>query len=528
MPHKPGSTTAKLRVVFDASAKTDNGLSLNDLLMVGYLKQNNLFEILVRFRFYLVALNADIRKMYRQIVLDEQDRDFHRILWRSHSDSAEPIRHYRMTRVTYGIASSAFHSIRVLRELARIENNSIVSPVILRDFYVDDLLSGSSSIEEAKALQLKLVNVLEHGGFELRKWLSNSIEVNENVPGRLRETSVDFWLSDDAQSLATLGIMWNPLSDHFKFSINLLPLSSFTKRTLLGDISRIFDPLGWLSPFTVLSKLLLQRCWLRNLGRDEEFPFYVIRKWRNWREGLPLLEKLTIPRCIPLGAISSIQLHVFSDASELVYAASVYARIEHTNGHVHTQLLCAKTRVAPVKTISLPRLELCGALLAARLLNSVTTAFKETHFKIIETYAWTDSTIVLAWISDLPRKWTCFVANRVSQIQEIIPPNCWSHVISGENPADCATRGLLADELINLDLWWNGPNWLNQESSNWPRSKPVPDASTPEQRKQFIAVNTVVKGSDLIDIPRFSSYNRLLRSVAYLLRFVDRMRSKAK
>ena len=191
LPHhcvfKEDSTTTKLRVVFDGSAKTSNGLSLNESLMVGPVVQNDLFTILNQFRCKPIALSADIAKMYRQVELDAPDEDFHRLLWRSKKD--EKVKHMRMKRVTYGIASSAFHSIRCLKEVANRTNNHTVADALNNSFYVDDFLDGAKTITEARNLMKDLCTELSASGFELRKWTSSHPESTMELPLELRGTS---------------------------------------------------------------------------------------------------------------------------------------------------------------------------------------------------------------------------------------------------------------------------------------------------------------------------------------------------
>ena len=209
--HKADSTTTKLRVVFDGSAKTESGASLNDNLLVGPKIQDDLFNILNRFRFHRIALSADVAKMYRQVELDVPDRDYHRILWRN--NNSEPLQHLRMTRVTYGIASWAFHSVRTLHKIGDRESDVTTRQIIKRDFYVDDLISGASTIEEASLIQDNLIDDLRKGGFELRKWSSNKIQLVQRLSPDLRETKEILKFDDDESSIKALGIRWHPASE---------------------------------------------------------------------------------------------------------------------------------------------------------------------------------------------------------------------------------------------------------------------------------------------------------------------------
>ena len=176
------------------------------------------------------------------------------------------------------------------------------------------------------------------------------------------------------------------------------------------------------------------------------------------------------------------QLHVFCDASEKGYAAVVYVRTRNCHGKVKTNLLTAKTRVAPVKQLSMPRLELCAAQLGANLLRQISQALE-----VDDVFAWTDSTIVLNWLSKLHRAWNTFVANRVSNIQEIIPRQNWDHVPTLENPVYVASRGTTVALLLEDDLWWNGPSWLSTDEELWPHYRPI-NEEIPERREQKLAL----------------------------------------
>lgn len=221
LPHhavfKESSTTTKLRVVFDGSAPTSTGISLNDTLLVGPTIQDTVFDLLMRFRLYKIGFTADIAKMYRQIELAEDARDFHRILWRNNPN--DEIEHWRMTRVTYGIASSAYHSIRSLQESAKYTNDDLVKAKILKDFYVDDLLSGADSFEMAKRIQDGVNETLANCQFSLRKWISNEPKLIERLPEQLRGVE-PYQVDGESQTVKTLGVIWNHIDDQFHFTVS--------------------------------------------------------------------------------------------------------------------------------------------------------------------------------------------------------------------------------------------------------------------------------------------------------------------
>ena len=252
LPHhcviKDASSTTKLRVVFDASAKSASGVSLNDRLMVGPQLHKDLFGILISFRFHQVTLSADIAKMYRQVQPDEEDKDFHRVFRKNQNDTE--LKTYRMTRVTYGIASSSYHSIRPLKALTDSCTNSNLRLAINNDMYVDDLLRGASDVEHATQLQDEIIATLKTACFDIRKWTSSVSSLVERLPSSFR-------------------IKWSPLPDHFTFTVCLDKDFPNTKRKLLSEVTKLFDPLGWLSPTTTQLKSFLKTLWMDELTWDE-------------------------------------------------------------------------------------------------------------------------------------------------------------------------------------------------------------------------------------------------------------------
>jgi hypothetical protein len=519
------STTTAIRVVFDGSMATLSGQSLNDTLMLGPRNQGDLTDHIFRFRFHQVALSADVAKMYRQVSLDDEAKDYHRLLWRDSPDEA--IRHMRMTRVTYGVRSAGYHATSALQ--ASVDGDDVdprVATVVRRDFYMDDLMTGAESFQAAVALQDGLITALSGGGFPLRKWASSDTKLITRLPPDLRETrdSLDFFEED--YSIKALGINWFPTGDVFRFKVNFTPTDEPTKRQLLSDISKLFDPMGWLAPLIVRVKVLMQQTWTKGLAWEQTLPDDMLQTWRDISRQLPDLQTLEIPRSISTGPKKRIELHVFADASELAYAACVYSRVTHKDGSVTARLLLSKTRVAPVKTISLPRLELCAAHMAAKLVTMAREALEGTDFHISCCTAWSDSTIALAWIAAEPRRWKSFVANRVTAIQDVIPPERWRHVGTKDNPADHATRGLDVQELCELRLWWRGPAWLERDEQHWPTRTATTQAEVPEERPlRSCAAQTT---ETLIDPARFSNWNRLTRSLAYALRFIRNCRLKGR
>lgn len=516
LPHhaivKLCSSSTKLRVVFDASAKDSNGVALNQTLRIGPTIQQDLYSILLRWRKYQFALTADAEKMYRQIQVNVQHRPFQRILWRNANDE---IIEYELTTVTYGTACAPYLAVRTIHQLANDETNNFPTACerTLRDMYVDDFLSGGDTINETMSLQADMDHLFRRGGFNLRKWSSNSPKVLDHIPSNNREadTCLDVCRDD---IIKTLGVFWHTANDEFQFSVKISTTpTKLTKRTLLSDVARLFDPMGLLAPVVINAKLLFQSLWLKGLEWDDQLPPDVIHDWLTLREKLIYVTEIKIPRWLGTSkSIETTELHGFCDASNKAYAAVVFCRT-FSNGLYKVQLLTAKTKVAPIKRVSLPNLELCGATLLAKLLKKVQISMEIDS----QIFAWTDSTIVLDWIRSNIHKQT-FVANRISQILDHTKPSQWRHVRSSDNPADIASRGICPTQLKSHTLWWHGPPWLSCSTNSWPTL-----CTNHEETLQTVDVH-----ANLIDstegnlqylFEKFSSLDKLVRVTARCLQF---------
>ncbi|GFW03537.1 DUF1758 domain-containing protein [Trichonephila clavipes] len=321
LPHhavmKGDSVSTKLRVVFDGTCKPSNGNSLNSILGIGKMLQPDLFTILVKFRLNEIAFSADIQQMYRQILIDQEDQNFQRIVWRESNDS--PIREYKLCTVTYGTASAPYLATRCLFQtgLDLERDDPAVSSLIKESFYIDDLMAGAPSSEEAISLIKTLSNILEARGFHLRKWRSNSSEVLSRISSNWVGDSSNLEIHPDECSKA-LGLTWNSMKDIFIFNLKVNFPDNITKRSFLSQSARLFDPLGFLTPCTVSIKIFYQQLWLLKLDWDSPLPEALATKWKTFQKEFEQVCSIHIPRWIHT-ANQQITLHGFCDASELAY-----------------------------------------------------------------------------------------------------------------------------------------------------------------------------------------------------------------
>ena len=521
--HKEFSTTTKLRVVFDASAKTTSGSSLNDQFLVGPTVHSSLIDVLIRFRRHKIAMTTDVSKMYRAILLSKDQRDLHRFMWRE--DRTQPLRDYRMLRLTFGVSASSFAANMVLKQnaLNLQQKYPRAAKAALECFYVDDGLVGADSVEEAICLQDELQHLFSAGGFTLRKWKTSDATVKENIPLHLRDQDPTQLITYTEVLTRVLGVEWDATTDTFK---PLVPVSyepgPLTKRRLLSEVAKLFDVLGWCSPAIIIPKMLIQRLWEEHLNWDELVSATISTVWEKWISKFTELRQCSISRSYFPKEVNmvTVQLHGFCDASEGAYAGAIYTRGIDTKGIAHISLVVAKTKVAPIKRLTIPRLELCGALIMARLLKHTSTVL---NVPMGNVFAWTDSRVVLGWLRGDPRRFKVFVGNRVSEILELTPPSIWRHVSSKDNPADCASRGLYPDQLANHSQWWYGPDWLKQPENQWPVSTYEPTFVMDEERNtdtSRIVLRTGTQGNALSLLQRVSSYSRLIRVTSWIFRYV--------
>ena len=314
-----------------------------------------------------MSLTADISKMYRAVELADSDKDLHWYVWRS--DPNDSLNDYCMTCVTFGVSASSF-TANISVEQNAIDYSieyPIAAEVVKKEFYVG--LTGATKSKSALTLQQQLTELFSHGGFVLRKWNSN-----EKIPKELRDSHKVQTFHEAPIILRCSEIEWNVSADQFHLSITDSPSENpVTKRNLVSDVAKVFDALGLFSPIIIKMKIVLQHLWELELDWDDPVPDHILEIWSQWRRELLALTMVHTPRCYsPIGFTPmSVELHIFSDASEEAYTGVVYIHLIDSFGRVHTTPVMSKIRVAPVKCLSIPRLELCGAQLLTKFLCHV-------------------------------------------------------------------------------------------------------------------------------------------------------------
>jgi transposase InsO family protein len=517
---KPG----KLRIVFDCAAKYE-GESLNDKCWSGPDQNNKLLDVILRFREHSLAVTADIESMYYQVVVPVEDRDALRFLW---FDPAGNVVHYRMTRHLFGgiwCSSSSTYALR--RVLEDHEVDPLVCDTVKHAFYVDDCLKSVATREEVEIVVNDTKELLAKGGFNLTKFVVNDPDLLELIPSAERASEVKDLGS--CSSSRALGVRWNVECDTFFFEIDVCPEKVITRREILKVVASVFDPLGLVNPVVVTGKIILQEATRSKLTWDEKVPREIESKWLVWLQDLHDVSVLKVARCIKPNRFDEAvaELHHFSDASQSAYGCCSYLRLVNAQGQIHTALVMSKVKVAPIRSITIPRLELQAAVLAVKV---DVTLRKQLGLDLNPSYFWVDSEIVLKYINNENRRFLVFVGNRVSMIRESTEVDQWHFVSGKENPADLLTRGQRPHEL-DADTWFKGPKFLQTFKSEWKAMSCDLSMSgdDPEVKKdpKNVCCATAVFEDPLEKLSNhYSSWYKLKRGTAWLLRFVKCLKQR--
>ena len=525
----------KLRVVFDCAASFQ-GRSLNEELLQGPDLTNSLIGVLTRFRHEHIALMSDVEAMYHQVRVPDKDSDLLRFLWWPQGDLSQPLCEYKMVVHLFGAKSSpscANYALRRTAEDGKDRSSPEAVKTVLEHFYVDDCLVSTSSEKKATTLTKDLMALCESGGFRLTKWSSSSRKVLLSLPEQERAKEIkNLDLNRDELPMErALGVDWCIESDSFKFRINVKNMP-ITRRGILSVMSSIYDPLGFLSPFILLAKTIVQCLCQMKLTWDEEIPEDVANRWLAWLSDLSQFASFSVRRCVKpegFGPVTSAQLHHFSDASEKGYGVVTYLRIENSHGRVHCSFLLGKSRVTPLKPVTVPRLELAAATIAVKMDKLMK---QELRMDLKESVLWTDSTTVLRYIDNDGARFKTFVANRVSTIRENTRPAQWKYVNTASNPADHASRGMKAESFIRCQSWIEGPDFLAKSESHWPVlsdfSREISENDTEVKRTTNV---NFIKAVDSSTNPfsklihHYSDWHNLKKAIAWMVRLKELLRS---
>ena len=519
--NKPG----KFRLVMDAKAQS-HGIALNDLLLKGPDFVPALVHVLWRARLQKIGFVADIMEMFHQIHIRPEDRASQRFLWRGMRRTGEPDI-YEMNAMIFGAVSSPSQAQFVKNHNAKslVNINQNVIDAICMQHYVDDYVHCSKTVEEAIQLIKDVTQTQENGGFKLAKFISNSPEVMKSIPEEYRGVPREDGLE------RVLGVLWDLKSDEYIVSFEIPALMEWktinrapTKREILKAMMSVFDPLGICQPFMIKLKILFQELWRKKLDWNDFISNEYCKKWQNWLEEAASLKEIRIRRCYfpEVPSVSAAELHTFCDASDKGYAAVTYLRINHNEKH-YVAFVQAKSKVAPIKHLTIPRMELQACVMGHEIAQAVV---KEIGIPIVKKVFWTDSKIVKSWFTT-SQKLNAFVGARVTKIFEHEDTNVddWRWIPSALNVADLGTK----DQACYMQQWINGPEFLTHEECDWKFTMPE---LTEEELKclytevidQVFLGNINNSCACLPDLNRFSKFNRLVRATAYSMKMVKALR----
>lgn len=518
-PKKP----EKIRAVFDSSA-SHNGVSLNDVLIGGPDLTNNLLGVLMRFRKNSVAVTADIQQMFYCFRVREDHKDFLRFLWYKDNDFHKPLIEYRMNVHVFGNRPSPAVATFGLRKAVTFasKDNRDVEHFVKRDFYVDDGLTSLPTSEEAISLFRRTQQILSDGGnIRLHKIASNSQTVMQAFPQHdLAKDLKDLDLgNDDLPLQRTLGQSWDLLSDSFTFQVSD-DQKPITRRGILSVINSLFDPIGFLAPVTIKGK-----CFLRDLETsdwDHPIPDDKQSEWVAWRSSLQVLKEVRIRRTycsMSLDASDGVrkELHVFSDASENAVAAVAYLKTITATGKEEIGFVFGKSKLAPKHGNTIPRLELCAAVLAVEIYEVISEEL-EIGFDSVRFYS--DSKVVLGYIHNDKRRFYVYISNRVQRIRKSTVPEQWTYVPTHLNPADPGTRSVSAADIQN-SIWLVGPTSLmldNAVSEDYELQQPDNDKEVRPVITNLKTVGEEVSQGSLGShrFSKFSKWTKLVEAISRL------------
>lgn len=507
---------SKMRIVLDAAAEVE-GVSLNSRLLSGPNLIKPLQNVLMHFRTGEHGFTGDIKDMFPQISIRKEDQNFQRVMYHGTE--------YKMTAMTFGATCSPATAVYV-KDLNALEWGKEYPEARLEitdHHYVDDYLGSHDNEEKAIQLILDVIEVHRRGGFEIRNFVSSSQKILNEIPANLRLQTPIVNMDFEQQMEKVLGLWWEPLTDVFSFRCQYEVSTDIpTKREALRTLMRVYDPLGFVAQFVSRGRIIFQQVWRSGIGWDEKLPDEIYKTWKSWTIQLSQLNEVEVPRCLASALMRKerLELHIFTDASEDAIAAVAYLRCI-TDHAIHVSFVMAKTKVAPLKAVSIARLELQGALIGSRLATYITTEYK---VDICERRFWTDSTIVLQWIKSDSRTYKPFVGNRVGEIQETTETSEWKWVPTELNVADIATRDKGETNFSSDSSWYRGPDFLYSRdiACMFPRR----ETDNEEVDKEFIGVTSNVKWEAPIDSSKYLKWDHLHRVAAYVYRFVRACKEK--
>jgi hypothetical protein len=477
--HRPDKLSTRVRIVFDASRKAYcDGKSLNGSMLKGPSLLNEVFDVHNGNREKPILVTADISKMFPRFKIPTQDQRLHRFWWQDQV--------YEFSSLIFGTVAAPFMANFGVRYIANKYKDEFphILEAVKTGIYVDDLSLSFETAQEATRYVKDFITIFEKHDLPFRKWSCNDRSVLQHLPPEWRGQGMLVKPEETSMAAKTLGVRWDTGRDIIMFAVEPWIRDEITTlRRVVSYTPTLFDPQGLLLPLTLIAKIIISViCMARSVVHvDWDTPLEplagrvdglaeILRKWCEYTDSLHDLKQIVFPRAMRSGAATSIQMHLFTDASELAYGATIYIRSILGDGSCEVNLLCAKNRVAHLaQARTIAEMELMGICIGAKMFDRV----KSTLDRVDKVFLWTDSRVCLYWISKPARQWKAFVAHRVTDVYAFTKDYVWRHVPGKQNPADLATRGLSMEAFRDKKcMWIHGPAFLHGPEDKYPQWTP--------------------------------------------------------